>query len=60
MPIIRPVKAHYSETVEIEWVCPDGTHYVERHTCPPTATLEAHKTDADRQRALMQPEDLDE
>jgi hypothetical protein len=34
----------------VEWRCKDGTSYVERITCPPTATLEARKETEDASR----------
>jgi len=44
--IILPIKANWNETVEVEWRCKDGSTYVERRTCPPTATLQARTAEA--------------
>ena len=38
---IRTLRAHASETVEVQWTLLDGRVYVARYTLPPQATLEA-------------------
>lgn len=44
MPIIRAIKAHHGETVEIEWTLADGSKHVDRVTCPPGDVVKARQT----------------
>ena len=39
--IVKVIKAQVGETVEIQWRTLSGEVYAERHTAPPSATLEA-------------------
>lgn len=58
MPIVRPIHAREGEVVDIHWHT-GSEIFVERRTCPPKPTVDA-KAREDRDRALAQPEDLDE
>jgi hypothetical protein len=47
MPIIRPIKVHESETLEIQWTLKDNSIFVERHTIPPKSTREYREESKD-------------
>jgi len=46
MPIVRVIKAHEGETIEIQWISDDNSVYITRHTIPPKSTRE-YKEESD-------------
>ena len=46
--IIRPIKVHESEVLEIQWTLKDNSISVERHTVPPKSTREYKEEKEDK------------
>lgn len=39
--VVRPIKMHGDETLEVQWYLADGSVYMERYTVPPKHVREA-------------------
>ena len=50
MPIVKVIKAHTNETIEIQWRNDAGERVVERHTAPPPDVWKARMKVPDDQQ----------
>ena len=41
--VVLPIRANFTDTVDIKWFLSDGTSFHQRVTCPPKHTIEARK-----------------